>query len=837
MIVMKRILYLFIVCTIFIQSCDIVFQTAYGENNDASAASNSGVRLTVTENTEEEFDIAEFYSEPVLLSVQEDNSFRVISAAPADGEKISADTVFTAEFSYEIDESSVEGNVVLWDNMNNQNIDFSYEISGNILRLTPKYELSDGVGIVLSFKSGLKAKGLSEDTAGLSEEKSFYYSTDTYPFSYNGMMISENKMLVRLRNNSDEEKTVYCVAALYDGSLEKELSYKRLSVAACSESSMVFKFTENIGDYKTEIYVWDEIDGDIIRPVMMPKNNADVRPAYGSVPSYGSISAEYDYNTKQFIISSRHETKRAGIPITVRVFKSGDELLLQNLFRAETLVTGENGLVNYAFNLSDEAENGVYTVFINDSFSDALSKKDISYVDAADIEDALEKIDAADIESIAEVFSQVRVTLSVSDSEFDALQNKEFVYNCILDGKKYSEKGLDAFKELYRRALNICILLEGDPDDASEEIKRSHNDEFWNIPESSAYTVFAEKLNSSERAAVIRKMRAAKRFSDLRGIFELAAVCGDIKSQSSYSTVYDALSKHNALTGIDASVYNSLKRDLSKRNVCERFYNAIDGYDSMNALKNGFESIAADEKKKEAAAAEDSNKNTGGGGGGGGGGSAASGVQMLPGLYQTNNPAPEWYKEEDKTTSYTTTFTDTDDVAWAKDEIAQLYGLGAISGKSETLFAPNDSITREELCKIVSAAFSLTADSDINELPFADVDRASWYGSYILICYQNKVINGISSDSFGVGNTVTREEIAAILVRAAEAAGKTLDYDITIFPFEDNDEISDWARESVSVLRECLIIDGVGDGYFAPRMSVTRAEAAKMIAGVLNFSY
>ena len=138
---------------------------------------------------------------------------------------------------------------------------------------------------------------------------------------------------------------------------------------------------------------------------------------------------------------------------------------------------------------------------------------------------------------------------------------------------------------------------------------------------------------------------------------------------------------------------------------------------------------------------------------------------------------------------------------------------------------------------MIALAFELEKNDENGAIPFGDVSANEWYYDYITICYQNGIIKGMSDDIFGVGKTVTREEISTILVRAAEAVGKSLDYDITIYPFNDESEISDWALESVSILRECLIVNGVGNDYFAPKNNVTRAQASKMIIGMLEYKY
>ena len=80
---------------------------------------------------------------------------------------------------------------------------------------------------------------------------------------------------------------------------------------------------------------------------------------------------------------------------------------------------------------------------------------------------------------------------------------------------------------------------------------------------------------------------------------------------------------------------------------------------------------------------------------------------------------------------------------WAISSIKKLYEAGAINGKDEGIFAPNDMITREELCKIITAAFGFKTSENAEAVTFADVDSSAWYAEYVTICAQNGIINGI----------------------------------------------------------------------------------------------
>ena len=74
-----------------------------------------------------------------------------------------------------------------------------------------------------------------------------------------------------------------------------------------------------------------------------------------------------------------------------------------------------------------------------------------------------------------------------------------------------------------------------------------------------------------------------------------------------------------------------------------------------------------------------------------------------------------------------------------------------------------------------------------------------------------------------------------MICRAADAKGMYLDDVITIYPFDDRDSISEWAVESVEILRESMIINGMYGNMFVPKNNITRAETAKLVYGLLQY--
>ncbi len=222
---------------------------------------------------------------------------------------------------------------------------------------------------------------------------------------------------------------------------------------------------------------------------------------------------------------------------------------------------------------------------------------------------------------------------------------------------------------------------------------------------------------------------------------------------------------------------------------------------------------------------------TGGGSGGSGGGGGSSYVpkyEISP--VATEKPVtvePETEKEE---LPETEAFADIADAEWAKDALMYMKAKDIMVGYNNEV-RPNDNVTRGECAKILVVAFGLELEGEGRT--FADSADA-WWAPYASIASTNNVVNGYEDGSFGGDDIITREMLATMIDRIITAKGIELYDKNTDSSFADNEEISDYAAEAVAKLYKKGIINGVGNNLFAPKLAVTRAEAAKMVYSVLT---
>jgi len=170
-------------------------------------------------------------------------------------------------------------------------------------------------------------------------------------------------------------------------------------------------------------------------------------------------------------------------------------------------------------------------------------------------------------------------------------------------------------------------------------------------------------------------------------------------------------------------------------------------------------------------------------------------------------------------------YEDVSDSHWAKAFIEELTAKQIVNGVSATAFKPNQEVTRAEFTAMLVRTLRLEASSTAT---FADVAASSWYYEAVGAAVQAGLVNGKTTDRFDPNASITREEMAVMLMRAYEqTSGKTTTAIQT--PFEDMDQVSQWAQHSVAAAYEAGFISGKTVVSFNPSGNGTRAESAKIL--------
>jgi len=178
-------------------------------------------------------------------------------------------------------------------------------------------------------------------------------------------------------------------------------------------------------------------------------------------------------------------------------------------------------------------------------------------------------------------------------------------------------------------------------------------------------------------------------------------------------------------------------------------------------------------------------------------------------------------------------FSDLEGVEWAIESISHLARLGILAGEGNGIFNPNKLLTRDAFVKMLVIAFDLSSEQ--LECSFTDVRKEDWFYSYVAVAEAVGLANGKDNRTFGVGEPITRQDMAVMAFRALQISGITLPSEDSQAVFYDISEVSDYALEAVVAMKQNGIINGYDGYHFVPMGFATRAEAAKIVYGLLKF--
>ena len=187
--------------------------------------------------------------------------------------------------------------------------------------------------------------------------------------------------------------------------------------------------------------------------------------------------------------------------------------------------------------------------------------------------------------------------------------------------------------------------------------------------------------------------------------------------------------------------------------------------------------------------------------------------------YRYNN-----YDAEDYTRTHGV-FSDVRKMSWYYDAVDYVYQNGIFKGTDAHTFDPESSITRAQFVQVLANLHGVKLTNSGKE-PFTDVAQKAWYRPAVVWAYQNGIVQGVSKTAFAPNSPITREQLCVMLDRYAAYIKKPLPKGS--LSFADNASISDWATTSVAACQRAGLVEGIGNGIFAPHQPATRAEAAKI---------
>lgn len=171
--------------------------------------------------------------------------------------------------------------------------------------------------------------------------------------------------------------------------------------------------------------------------------------------------------------------------------------------------------------------------------------------------------------------------------------------------------------------------------------------------------------------------------------------------------------------------------------------------------------------------------------------------------------------------------------AWYYNAVTFVTDRGYFNGVSEMLFAPYIDMNRAMFVTVLGRMANVDTSKYMG-LAFSDLEAGMYYVPYVKWANENGIVLGRSDTIFDPEASITREEMAAIMYRYCEYIGMDMTPKNTVFMerYTDRNEISDWAVTYVEWAVGCGLMRGMTDHTIDPLEHASRAQVAQVI---MNF--
>ncbi|MBE6944686.1 MAG: hypothetical protein E7459_01185 [Ruminococcaceae bacterium] len=174
-------------------------------------------------------------------------------------------------------------------------------------------------------------------------------------------------------------------------------------------------------------------------------------------------------------------------------------------------------------------------------------------------------------------------------------------------------------------------------------------------------------------------------------------------------------------------------------------------------------------------------------------------------------------------------FTDVPKGQWYHEAVDFVVGANLMHGISETSFAPNATTSR---AMVVTTLYRMAGSPEVNgENNFTDLTQ-DWYAAAVQWAVETGVTTGYSETIFAPNAPITREQLATMLYRYAKACGMDVSAQADLSGYTDAGKISSWALTAMAWANAEGIIQGDSETTLSPRATSTRAQLAMVLTRI-----
>lgn len=176
-------------------------------------------------------------------------------------------------------------------------------------------------------------------------------------------------------------------------------------------------------------------------------------------------------------------------------------------------------------------------------------------------------------------------------------------------------------------------------------------------------------------------------------------------------------------------------------------------------------------------------------------------------------------------------FTDVSRSDWYYQFVDYVTSKGYFNGTSETTFAPAENMTR---AMFVTVLFRFDgAKGDRSQSAFTDVAPGEWYTDAINWAAANRIVDGVGNGKFAPNDPITRAQMCTMIERYLALYKKawkvTLPETVSVSVMVDENAIPAYALAAVKQCQRHGLVNGFEDGTFRPNELSTRAQVAAVI--------
>lgn len=165
---------------------------------------------------------------------------------------------------------------------------------------------------------------------------------------------------------------------------------------------------------------------------------------------------------------------------------------------------------------------------------------------------------------------------------------------------------------------------------------------------------------------------------------------------------------------------------------------------------------------------------------------------------------------------------------WAEERILFVIDRGYFAGVSDREFNPNATMTRGMFVTVLGNVADMDSDT-VYPSDFWDVNTNDWYYPYVGWAVEHGVASGMGDDTFAPNQSITREQLAVMLLQFMTMLEVELPLSQQTDSFADHDSISEWAVNAVYYMQSRGLITGKEYQMFDPQGQATRGEVATVL--------